>query len=150
MILGFSLKIFFILTSVTSKTCWGQTMGFSDHTEVSNFSWRCQLLYEVLFVEFGWKLKHPETAISHWALLDPPRILNWPKSPHRLGNCNNENKRFCCTFRYLEPKSIFQAYLNFVCSEYWVTFRENQNEYSNTYIHTYIQSFLCAVVTTRN
>ena len=51
----------------------------------SNFSWRCQLSYEVLFVEFEWKLKHPETAISHRALLDHPRILNWPKSPHRLG-----------------------------------------------------------------
>ena len=84
-ILGFSPQIFFILTSVTSDTSWGQSMSLSDLNEVSNFSWRCQLSYEVLFVEFGWKLKHPETAISHWALLDPSRILNWPKSPHRLG-----------------------------------------------------------------
>ena len=69
--LGFSPKIFFILTSVTSETSWGQTMSFSDLTEVSNFSWRCQLLYEVLFVNLRLKLKHTETTISHWALLDP-------------------------------------------------------------------------------
>jgi hypothetical protein len=84
-ILGFSNKTFFTLTSVTSETSWGQTMGFSDLTEVSNFSWRCQLLYEVLLVELGWKMKHPETAISQRSLLDTPCILNWPKSPHRLG-----------------------------------------------------------------
>ena len=60
-------------------------MRLSNLNEVSNFSWSCQLLYEVLFVRFRWKLKHPETAISHRALLDHPRILNWPKSPHRLG-----------------------------------------------------------------
>jgi hypothetical protein len=52
-ILEFSPKIFFILTSVTSKTSWGQTMSFSDLTEVSNFSWRFQLSYEVLFVDLG-------------------------------------------------------------------------------------------------
>ena len=83
--MGFSHKIFFILTSITSETSWGQTMDFSDLTEVSNFRWRCQLLYGVLFVELGWKLKHPETAISQWSLSDTPCILNWPKSPHRLG-----------------------------------------------------------------
>ena len=60
-------------------------MSLSDLYEVSNFSWICQLSYEVLFVEFGWKLKHPETAFSQWAILDPPRLLNWPKSPHSLG-----------------------------------------------------------------
>ncbi len=84
-ILGFSPKIFLILTSVTSETSWGQTMSFSDLTEVSNFSWKCQLSYEVMFVELEWKLEHPETAISQWVILDPPRILNWPKSPHQLG-----------------------------------------------------------------
>ena len=41
-ILGFSHKIFFILTLVISKTSWGQTMSFSDFTEVSNFSWSIQ------------------------------------------------------------------------------------------------------------
>ena len=50
-ILEFTAKIFFILTLVTSETCWGKTMTFSDLTEVSIFSWRCQLSYEVLFVE---------------------------------------------------------------------------------------------------
>ena len=84
-ILGFSHQIFFILTLFTSETSWGQTMTFSDLTEVSNFSWRCLLSYEILFVELGWTLKHPETAISQRALLDPPRLLNWPKSPHCLG-----------------------------------------------------------------
>ena len=89
-ILEFSPQFFFILTSVTSDTSWGQSMSLSDLYEVSNFSWICQLSYEVLFVEFRWKLKHPETAISHRALLDHPRILNWPKSPHHLG-LNNYN-----------------------------------------------------------
>ena len=105
-ILGFSPQIFFILTSVTSDTSWGQSMSLSNLNEISNFSWRCQLSYEVLFVEFGWKLKHPETAISHRALLDHPRLLNWPKSPHRLGL-----KRW-----YLDPikywifnKQVFQS-----------------------------------------
>ena len=36
-ILGFSPKIFFILTSVTSETSCGQIMSSSDLTEVSNF-----------------------------------------------------------------------------------------------------------------
>ena len=79
-ILGFSSKIFFILTSVTSETSWGQTMSFSDLTEVSNFSWICLLSYEVLFVELGWTLKHPETTISQRALLDPPASLTDQKA----------------------------------------------------------------------
>ena len=49
-ILGFSPQIFFILTSVTSDTSWGQTMSLSNLNEVSNFSWRCQLSYETFFV----------------------------------------------------------------------------------------------------
>ena len=84
-ILGFSSKIFLTLTSVTSETSWGQTMSLNNLTDVSNFSWNCKLSYEILFVELGWKLKHPETTISQRALLAPPRLLNWPKSPHRLG-----------------------------------------------------------------
>ncbi len=71
-ILGFSPKIFIILTSVTSETSWGQTMTLSDLNEVSNFSWRCQLLYEALFVELEWKLKHSETSNSQRVILDPP------------------------------------------------------------------------------
>ena len=67
-ILGFSPKIFIILTLVTSETFWGQTMTLSDLTEVSNFNWRCQLLYEVLFVELEWKLKHSETSNSQWVM----------------------------------------------------------------------------------
>ena len=85
-ILGFSPQIFFILTSVTSDTSWGQTMSLSDLIEVSNFSWRCQLSYETMFVWSVPKLECPETAISQRAVLDPPRLLNWPKSPHRLGS----------------------------------------------------------------
>ena len=61
-------------------------MSLSELYEVSNFSWICQLSYEVLFVELGWNYEHPETAISQRVILTPPpRILNWPKSPHRLG-----------------------------------------------------------------
>ena len=102
-ILGFSPKIFLILTSVTSETSWGQTMSFSDLTEVSNFSWKCQLSYEVMFVELEWKLEHPETAISQWVILDPPRILNWPKSPHQLGLTTTSKKLWlrCATKREL-------------------------------------------------
>ena len=37
-IFEFLPKIFFILTSVTSETSWGQILSFSDLTEVSNFS----------------------------------------------------------------------------------------------------------------
>ena len=105
-ILGFSPQIFFILTSFTSETSWGQTMSFSDLTEVSNFSWRCLLSYEVLFVELGWTLKHPETAISQRALLDPPRLLNWPKSPHRLG-LNSVCCYLCQTVPKEKPIGIF-------------------------------------------
>ena len=78
-------KTLLSIKKVSSKTSWGQTMSFSELTDISNFSWRCQLSYEVLFVELGWELKHPETTISQWALLDTPRFLNWPKSPQRLG-----------------------------------------------------------------
>ena len=85
-ILGFSSKIFFILTSVTSETSWGQTMSFSDLTEASNFSWRSQLSYEALSVELGWELKHSETTICHRDTLThkTPGLLNWPNSLHRL------------------------------------------------------------------
>ena len=37
-ILQFLPQFFFILTSVNSETSWGQTMSFSDLTEISNFS----------------------------------------------------------------------------------------------------------------
>ena len=44
------------------------------------------ILSHKFLVELGWKLKHPETTISQLALLPPPpRIINWPKSPHHLG-----------------------------------------------------------------
>ena len=39
----------------------------------SNFSWRCQLSYEILFVA-EWKLRG-------FRLHFPKRILNWPKKP---------------------------------------------------------------------
>ena len=41
--LGFSPKIFFVLTLVTFETSCGQTMSLSDLTEVSNFTSRCKL-----------------------------------------------------------------------------------------------------------
>ena len=90
-ILGFSPQIFFILTSVTSDTSWGQTMSLSDLNEVSNFSWRCQLSYETMFVWSVPKLECPETAISQRVILTPPRLLNWPKSPHWLGLKTRQN-----------------------------------------------------------
>ena len=71
-ILGFSPQIFFILTSVTSDTSWGQTMSLSDLNEVSNFSWRYQLSYETMFVWSVPKLECPEIAISQWVILTPP------------------------------------------------------------------------------
>ena len=37
-ILEFSPRFFFILTSVTSGTSWGQSMSLSNLYEVSNFS----------------------------------------------------------------------------------------------------------------
>ena len=46
-------------------------MSFSDLTEVLYFSLRSQLLYEVLFVELGWELKHSETTICHRDTLTP-------------------------------------------------------------------------------
>ena len=84
-ILEFSPQIFFILTSVTSETSWGQTISLTNLNEVSNFTRGCQLSYETLFVGSVSKLEPPETTISHRVILDPPRLLNWPKSPHRLG-----------------------------------------------------------------
>ena len=77
-ILGFSPQIFFILTSVTSDTSWGQSMSLSDLNEVSNFSWRCQLSYETMFVWSVPKLECPETAISQWVILTPKLI--WVKT----------------------------------------------------------------------
>ena len=95
-ILGFSSQIFFILTSVTSETSWGQSMSLSDLNEVSNFSWRCQLSYETLLVWSVPKLECPETIICHRDTLTPPRILNWPKSPHR-------NRTGFFTFQWIYP-----------------------------------------------
>ena len=96
-ILGFSPQIFFILTSVTSDTSWGQTMSLSDLNEVSNFSWRCQLSYETMFVWSVPKLECPETAISQRVILTPPRILNRPKSPHWLGLRVAFFRKYWCT-----------------------------------------------------
>ena len=72
---------FFILTLVTSDTFWGQTMSLSQLKDVSNFSWRSKLSFEILFLELGWKLKHPETAISQWVILTlPPASLTDQKA----------------------------------------------------------------------
>ena len=79
-ILGFSPKIFIILTSVTSETSWGQTMTLSDLNEVSNFSWRCQLSYEILLVWSVPKLECPETIICHRDTLTPPASLTDQKA----------------------------------------------------------------------
>ena len=79
-ILGFSSKIFFILTSVTSETSWGQTISLIDLNEVPNFSWGCQLLYETLYVGSVLKLEPPETTISHRVILDTPASLTDQKA----------------------------------------------------------------------
>ena len=119
---------FFILTSVTSDTSWGQSMSLRDIYEVSNFSWICQLSYEVLFVEFGWKLKHPETAFSQWAILDPPRLLNWPKSPHHLG-LNSQNKRMI-NVEWNFSDFIYPIQMSYWCrqategTEFWIRLRK--------------------------
>ena len=66
---------FFILTSVASKTSWGQTIRLTNLNEVSNFSWGCQLSYETLFVGSVSKLKPPETTISHRVILEFKEVL---------------------------------------------------------------------------
>ena len=64
---------------------WGQTVSFSDLIKVSNFNWRCQLSNEVLFFlgwDENWRIQRLLfISAVHWALLDTPRQLNWPKSP---------------------------------------------------------------------
>jgi hypothetical protein len=77
---GFSPIFFFILTSITSETSWGQTVSLTDLNEVSKFSWRCQLSYETLFVGSVSKLEPPETTISHRVILDPPASLTDKKA----------------------------------------------------------------------
>ena len=54
------------------KAFWGQTMSLSDLTEVSKFSWKCQLSYDTLFVGLVSKLEPPGTTFFHRVLLDPP------------------------------------------------------------------------------
>ena len=93
-------------------------------TVTLNFSWRCQLSYEVLFVELGWKLKHPETAISQWALLDHTRLLNWPKSPHRLG-------LIACSSDQTPMNSMFSLKFTLFCSAENKFLFENQNRQRN-------------------
>ena len=144
MILQF-LHIFFILTSVTSDTSWGQSMSLSDLYEVSNFSWICQLLYEVLFVEFRWKLKHPETTISHRALLDHPRILNWPKSPHRLGLINPNEPDIGSKFglsRVETPESNFGLSLVGLVRFIWPHYRSWSEFQSENQLAS---AFTCAI-----
>ena len=67
-ILGFSHKIFFILTSVTSETSWDQTMNFSDLTEV-------QILAEDVSFHMGycllswyenWSIQRPQFLSCHF------------------------------------------------------------------------------------
>ena len=86
-ILGFSPQIFFILTSVTSDTSWGQTMSLSDLNEVSNFSLAEVASFHMkqcLFDQYqNWSVQRLlSLSGSFWP---PPRILNRPKSPHWLG-----------------------------------------------------------------
>ena len=54
-------------------------MNLSDFTEVSKFSWICQLLYETLFVVL--KLKPKETTI--YIILDPLTL-------HHLGQLDQK------------------------------------------------------------
>ena len=68
------LFYFFILTLITSKR--GQSMSFSDLTNVSNIS----KIYEGLFVELGLKLKLPENSCFEYYTLAklkkyPPTFL---------------------------------------------------------------------------
>ena len=116
-ILEFSPQIFFILTSVTYETFWGQTISLTNLNEVSNFSRGCQLSYETLFVGSVSKLELPETTISHRVILDPPRLLNWPKSPHRLGLSDQKDlpvngaKCYQTSYIYLWPCPCFLKFL---------------------------------------
>ena len=70
----------------------------------------CLFLQNFLFLNIQynkrWKqsLEIEASAISHRALLDYPRLLNWPKSPHHLGishftgYLSKYSKALRCTF----------------------------------------------------
>ena len=93
-------------------------MSLSDLNEVSNFSWRCQLSYETLLLWSVPKLECPETIIYHRdTLTPPPRILNWPKSPHRLG-LKNRFLRTEVNSRALVTTVFLNFFLNSMSNEW--------------------------------
>ena len=72
-ILQFSPIFFFILTSVTSVTSWGQTISLNDLTKVSKFSWKWQLSYEVLrYMSLNENWGHQRPLSENGTLWSPP------------------------------------------------------------------------------
>ena len=77
-------QIFFAWTLATSATSRGRNFNLSNLNKVSNFSWICQLSYEILLsgMKMGRGLDYGSQ--NGW-IPPPPCVFNWPKSPHRLG-----------------------------------------------------------------
>ena len=77
-ILEFLIELFFAWILATSATSGGRNFNLIDLNRVSNFCWRCQLSYEILFGGLEWKLGGIRLRFQKW-------VFNWPKSPGSLG-----------------------------------------------------------------
>ena len=67
-VLGFSHKIFFILTSVTSESSWGQTMDFSDLTEAQILGEDVSFYMEYCLLNWdeNWSIQRPLFLSGHF------------------------------------------------------------------------------------
>ena len=120
-ILEFSPQIFFILTSVTSETSWGQTMSLSDLNEVSNFSWRCQLSYETIFFDQyqNWSVQRPlSLSGSFWprSLLIPLEANLWASATSMRSQILAEDASFYMT-QWFKMSDHFRKLI--LTSDYW-------------------------------
>ena len=79
-------KHFFLSwTLATPATSRGPNFDLSNLNRVSNFSWRCQLSYEILFVDKNENLEALDCVLQNGLPQPPPHVFNRPKSPCSLG-----------------------------------------------------------------
>jgi hypothetical protein len=81
-ILEFLTELFITLILANSGSSRGRNFNLIDLNGVSNFSWRYQLLYDILFVALEWNWEWLD-YVSQNGLIQPPslpQVFNWPKS----------------------------------------------------------------------
>ena len=123
---NFWSNFFFAWTLATSVTSRGRNFNLNNLNRVSNFSWICQLSYEILFVGLEWKWGGFRLCFPKWVAARGPMYLTGQCSLglkemlNKMEKCMGDKmaKLFQDNFSMSKIELIFLKIIFF--EEYWI------------------------------